>query len=443
MGESGLESAFPVAVRVDLNQGDEASIDVARAAIDSIHSRLPNTPLVISCPSEAIAQALMACDDRILAGTTVPAPDADLVVPGTPAISQDLFELDRNNARNARLVGPSTYPDPVLHPVPEPDTATLQLQQGWYRTADQVALHLQRRLIFRSGRLGLTEIVYVLIFLAVAGFEAYAHYPAEMPWGVWLYPVGIAFAFFIVYVLNVRGLEEAYVSQRTLAEGLRVRFFLRVLGTGYERQGRVTTLHGRHMGWAQIALRAIDLYLASKGTPSVPEGLRAERAAFARKYWIDAQFTYFEGKNGDAGALEKMERSARRSELISRGALILSALFVFGWAIFTMNVDHHMVEAWEKRATFTTALMLVVSAVVHSYAHKRGYESLAHRYQSIGGFFHHASQEVARLTNAMAENPSAWDDLQRFAHSVGDMELLESGDWMLVQRERPVEVRAG
>ncbi len=442
MGESGLESAFPVAVRVDLDQEDEASIEVARAAIASIRSRLPNTPLLISCQAEAIRQALEGIDG-VFAAVETPAPDADLVVPGTPAISQDLLELDRNNARNAKLVGPTTDTDPVLQPVPEPDSATLQLQRGWYRTADQVALLLQRRLIFGSGRLGLTEMVYVLIFLAVAGFEAYAHYPTVIPWGVWLYPFGIATAFFIVYVLNVRGLEEAYVSQRTLAEGLRVRFFLRILGTGYEDQGRVTTLHGHHMGWAQIALRGIDLYLASQKAPSVPDGLRIERAAFAQKHWINAQSSYFEGKNGDVGALEKMERSARRSEMISRGALVLSALLVFGWAIFTLNVDHETVEAWEKRATFSTALIIVVSAVVHSYAHKRGYESLAHRYQSIGGFFHHASQEMDRLTARVAQDPSAWDDLQRFAHSVGDMELLESGDWMLVQRERPVEVRAG
>lgn len=443
MGENGLESAFPVAVRVDLDQGDDASIEVARSAIASIRSRLPNTPLVISCQAEAIGRALAAGDEKILAVVSTPSPDADLVVPGTPAISEDMLELDRNNARNTKLVGPATDSDPVLQPVPEADAATLQLQRGWYRTADQVALHLQQRLIFRAGRIGLTEMVYLLIFLAVAGFEAYAHYPKELPWGVWLYPTGIALAFFIVYVLNVRGLEEAYVSQRTLAEGLRVRFFLRVLGTGYEDQRRVTTMHGHHMGWAQIALRGIDLYLASKRTPEVPDVLRSERASFAQTNWIDAQLAYFEGKNGEVGALEKMERSARRAEMISRGALILSALFVFGWAILTMNIDHEMAEAWEKRATFITALTLVVSAVVHSYAHKRGYESFAHRYQSVSGFFHHASQEMAHLTTKLVNDPSAWEDLQRFAHTVGDMELLESGDWMLVQRERPVEVRAG
>lgn len=83
----------------------------------------------------------------------------------------------------------------------------------------------------------------------------------------------------------------------------------------------------------------------------------------------------------------------------------------------------------------TAALSAVVAALAHGYADKRGYKEHAKWYDRMGVLFASAEPRLAELLDRGRE-----DEAQQLVIDLGEEALAESSRWLLLHRERQLEV---
>jgi hypothetical protein len=217
-----------------------------------------------------------------------------------------------------------------------------------------------------------------------------------------------------------RGWHRKYLDYRTLAEGLRVQFYLSAAGITNDNESKFThdnflQTQDPELGWIRNVMRVA-------GTRCDADRIETrEGLEFAIREWVTGQLAYYQRK------AEQWIRRNRNTERLSRLSLVTSAvvvlLILFGGATF----GDRLVDP----------LFVIMGSILLAYGVRQGYaqstaeKELIKQYEFMLRVFHNAER---RLDNAH-------DDAERrqVLRALGGSCLDEHAEWILMHRDRSID----
>jgi hypothetical protein len=325
-------------------------------------------------------------------------------------------QLDHETAESKReLLG--EFKESVLS-----DREALALDR--YAYVDALATRYGRQMVQAH------RVLHRLVLWSFFCFVLFAHLPkAREPW------LFASLAFLaIAYVSHQRArrinVDTRSQDYRAVAEGCRVRFFWKIAGVQESVPDNYLVTQRTELDWIRNGLRGWDI-AAGEESPGTFSDV-AKRLEFVLKRWVDAQSHYFKSKareNLDTSELN--ERGVKRLiyvTLILAGAIailsIVNARFHYEWYEFAVTWSVIVIDSF-----------LAAGALLHHLSERLAYAEHAKQYKRMEGVFGSASKAI-REKIAANDLHAARACLQ----ALGKEALAENGEWVLLHRERPLEL---
>jgi hypothetical protein len=237
--------------------------------------------------------------------------------------------------------------------------------------------------------------------------------------------LGIFSAIVLLYLWQKRqDTQGRYLDYRALAEGLRVQFYWRLAGLA----DNVSTSYLRkqldELRWIREALRGSNVL----PPPAEP------RADLVLAHWVRGQADYFRSR-----AKLQMTR-IHHVELLSAislvaGLIATASLVVFWERLESMGTWHHWI-------VLVMGFAPIAAALWETYGERFGLRSQAHQYARFAIVFGRAEKVITHLEST--PNASHRQHSERsLIRELGREALMESGDWVLLLRERPIVLPKG
>jgi hypothetical protein len=268
------------------------------------------------------------------------------------------------------------------------DAAVLEAIDRQFIRADSLAGYMQRR----SDRLFNT--------FGIAAFAmgiAYLIYDKVTESKILLlfYMVILLMSLLVYYLFQTKRWFSKYLSYRSLAETLRVRFFLALAGLDRRMHTReLISLTGIYrfpgFGWIGFALDAIEPTAAE--APLSAEEYRS-RSRVVEQAWVDDQYRYFVRK------VEIMERHRswigqfKRGVFIT-GLIVLTTMFMFSDALH--HVDTRTGLPLQNLLTLCSGTLAVVLGVWELQQNKMAMQELLWQYRNQLSQFQRARLQLQR-----------------------------------------------
>jgi hypothetical protein len=289
-----------------------------------------------------------------------------------------------------------------------------------FATADTMAEYFSRR-----TRISL-NVLFGAVTVAAVVFDLYMHLFAHAWIMLLIYLVLLTATYGLVLHSRRKEYHSRYLDYRAIAEGLRVQLFWKLAGIGKSAADFYLHKQRSELDWVRYAIRQWHLGIPRAGRseqPSYADGLR-----LVQKHWIDDQFSYF-------------QRASKREERRLKGAERFAGLLVvIGIALALVQVGLlGLVDDEPAHALLVTiALAPILAGLVLGYVEKRAFGNHAKQYERMSVLFSNARRQLARLLDA-GEVVRA----QLIVEELGKEALMENGDWVLLHRDRPIEVPKG
>jgi hypothetical protein len=182
--------------------------------------------------------------------------------------------------------------------------------------------------------------------------------------------------------------------------------------------------------WIRCALRASDLE-AAVGAGGLSADVSALRGVIA--HWVEAQYAFF------TRAEERDERQVHRLEACARWLARLGFAGIVALVAITaleqFRVIEELDEARHHGLVVAIAVAAAAAAAIHGYLEKLALEAHTKRYARMRALY----RSALRLLN---ERPGG-DDPDRVRlvlRELGREALDENADWMMLHRDRPLEL---
>ena len=223
-------------------------------------------------------------------------------------------------------------------------------------------------------------------------------------------------------------LEEKYLDYRTLAEAARVQFFWRLSGVPDCAADHYLRDQRDELEWLRQAVRAMDL--PSEAAVHLPDsriGLQITLTA-----WVKDQMNWFRKKAPEQAALA--EKFSKRAGWWFKAA-ISAVLFTVAFHAVTNTwfTDLHDLVIPALPAFY--GMLFAVSGVIKLFEDIMAHQEQSNRYRKMAAHFSLCNE---RLATGLANN-----DLQTARLMVlmmGRQALAENAEWLLLHRQRPIEV---
>lgn len=295
----------------------------------------------------------------------------------------------------------------------------------WYGIADALALRFQRRV--RWALPGLL----VAAVTGFAGYELHTHLEGAHLWGLEMFLLFFASMIVAVRWIQARAHERKFLDYRALAEGLRVQLFWRLCGIPDSVSEHYLRRHRGELSWIPMAIASLSV---GAEFPPIDEAGGAlplgRRRRLAREWWLDRQREFF------ARNAHRAERMARRSFVMAYGLLGLAmAVVAYLWFAGRVLGHHPSGDPHEHWIHIGIGVTLAASAAFRHFVERRGFETDARRYGLMHLLASRALEAVGDDRDSL-ESESAAAVFREF----GRESLAENGDWLLLHRERPLEV---
>ncbi|HSG97547.1 MAG TPA: hypothetical protein VLA11_06115 [Woeseiaceae bacterium] len=282
--------------------------------------------------------------------------------------------------------------------------------------ADWLAIHYQKL------TLRMLKITHVLTFLMGFMFILFSDLRTQE-----IYMVGFL-AFFALsagaHVLAKRkGWQRKYLDYRTLAEGLRVQFYLSAAGITGDNESKFThdnflQTQDPELGWIRNVMRVagtrcdVDRIVSQAGL------------AFALKMWIGdnetGQLGYYRRKA--AQWIKRNRNTERLSALALAASIIVILLIIFGGTFGETYID---------------VLFVLMGSILLAYGVRQGYaqstaeKELIKQYEFMLRVFHNSKR---RLDGAEDD-----DERHQILRALGGSCLDEHAEWILMHRDRSID----
>jgi hypothetical protein len=302
-----------------------------------------------------------------------------------------------------------------------------------YAMADALAISFQRC----TSRI--QRELHIGAFFAFLFFVLSVHLPGRLFSSLpghktWL--VAAALALSAAMYLRLRRarsneLDIKHQDYRALAEGLRVKFFWGLAAVPDSVAGHYLGNQRTELDWIRSGLRGWEAAAGARG-PAAGAGLSArESVELTRKYWVEQQRRYFDkAVRQNKRKHQYWNRWARRC-IVAAMALIAALLVLF--LLWGPGADQH--ELWVGGLAVLTEAALALSAIVHHYNERMAYAEHAKQYSRMDKIFRRAQ----RLVSWAMEDQNYHRAITAI-RDLGREALLENGEWVLLHRERPLEL---
>jgi len=318
----------------------------------------------------------------------------------------------------------------------------LQRTRDCFAAADVLAVQNQRQSFWSL------KWILALVFAAVVTYEVLEQVLQIFAWAMLSYPIVLGVAYATYYWAHWHDYQNKYQDYRALAEGLRVQFFWRLAGlkdsveANYLRKQRV------EMYWIRTAVRVLwglqgGQYEAS-ASPVSP-GQQAERLQLVLQHWIDDQHSFFSRR------AETENHKHERFEKLVHIGMVVGLLLSLGIGLLfaTPNPISHATHEWFEKSHWAEGILIVLTSlpllgamVIHTYVEYRALSQQARQYRAMELLFANARHQWQVLTQNPAADASVADMLG-LIEELGKEALVENADWVLLHRDRPLEVPHG
>lgn len=312
------------------------------------------------------------------------------------------------------------------------DVAENELPGGMAATLNRYAMTDALAIRFRRHWLLAQSSLHGGTFAAFACFLLFVH--GKGNWiGFLIASVALLAGTIVVAGLSKRwALDTQHVDYRAIAEGLRVRVFWSLAGIrdsvadhylGKQRS-ELDWIRNGFRGWRIEDEAGADETGDSAARDERSRGERSNRLGFIRKYWIDHQQEYFS---------RTAKRSLKKSEDIELfGHICIWVVIVLGLLFFWPEMRE---EKYLGPLAIALEAVLALAAISHHFSNRMAYEEYSKQYERMASLFARGSELLGNfLERGDVENA------RRCVKLVGCEALTENGDWVLLRRERPLEV---
>lgn len=218
--------------------------------------------------------------------------------------------------------------------------------------------------------------------------------------------------------------QGRYLDYRAVAEGLRVQFYWRLAGLPDSASTNYLRKQLDELRWIREALRGCAT-LPPRAQP------RMERVF---EDWIKGQTRYFRARTAHQEHL--MHRIEWASGAFLATGLIAALALVVLWPALERHAGvHHWI-------VLVMGFTPIAAALAEAFAEKSALRAQANQYARFATIFQHAETVMTRLQSRApgAERSAAERAVVR---QLGREALMESGDWVLLLRERPLVLPKG
>ncbi len=317
----------------------------------------------------------------------------------------------------------ATYSSGLLGRVPDlelPGGASVTNEQ--YRAADALAIHYQRRVHGSLRAVHLLAVLMGLVLLVYSEFDG----PKLMVLGF----LALFFAGLAVHVTGeVREWHRKYLDYRALAEGLRVQLYWSLAGVVDAASAEFAydsflQQQDVDLGWIRHVMR--------QGSLSRRRGQAPDAA------WVDWVISEWVGAAGPAadgqGQLAYYARKEAQNNARYRRTSLLGRVCLWsgiGVAILLLLGDAAGTAEWRRPMLVLMGVLPLIAGVWDAYSHKRADKELIKQYAFMSGVF--------RKARKLLDGSRDVEFRRRVLKALGQAALEESGEWLLMHRERPLE----
>lgn len=306
-----------------------------------------------------------------------------------------------------------------------------------YALADGLAIHFQK-LTRRSMRLLFFDTGLSAAFL----FACFGHGPEAVQFISLVLYVGAALLAFGIYMNAEHGqFKTKYLDYRALAEGLRLQIFWRLAGLREDVADFYLRKQKTELDWIRNAVRVWNA--ACAGAPPAPA------LELVRDHWVRDQARFFDR------AAKRDHRAGEREKTCSQwllgATLVIAAGLILSlscnreksWAILHRNVFERLGRPEYKMELHGLIVVIMgmlpaIAGVMAGFSLKMAYGEQKKQYERMAKLFGRGAE---CLDHALATNDRAL--ALRTIRDLGREALEENGDWVLLHRERTLEMRIG
>ena len=346
------------------------------------------------------------------------------------SIAADWRHLDRFNREHQRLLAQgrvlrhAALLDSVLVNARRADLALLEAIDGGYSIADSLAMQYQKGSDLLFQLFGLLTLLIGAVYLCYERL-----FRSSLMLVAYLGVLGVSFLLFTA--LRRKDWFASHLACRTLAESLRVKFYLAVAGADHLVFAQelfalsgIDAFHG--FGWIRVALRSVERTDAAAAPPA------AEEAAAVDEAWIGSQHAYFARKVAALGANQQRVRRFKKLLLWVMLGVVLALVFYDERLehlqfIVPVPVRDLMMLLWGGLA--------VVLGAWELHQNKMATVELLWQYRNQCDHFGHARTELSLTTAA--------DSRRRVLARLGRNSLMESYLWAIHRFHREYEPPTG
>jgi hypothetical protein len=316
---------------------------------------------------------------------------------------------------------------------PDPMPSMMREDLDFYAIADVLSQRFQKRTKTTL------QLLLMFVFFAALFYEMYSEL-FEEPVMLLLYLGMFVLSFICYYWAAKKAYQTKYLDYRALAEGLRVQFFWEIAGVPDSVADYYMRKQRSELDWIRHAIRTCTIENTPHKIGSSDEhaaqlieteqslkehhAAQKERLDLALKFWVEDQAKYFaKSAHRDHDSLHKHERT---TTLLFGGALLMAAMQTFLGGMPT----HYLLLG--------IGIFPVIAAILQSFLQKNAIAEHKRQYDRMSVFYHRA---VVHLQKLIGEDRLA--DARNFLAELGREALAENGDWILMHRDRPLEVPKG
>ena len=399
------------------------------------------------------ASASLSCAIRHIVPETATMESFDKICRRIDLFNNDASRLSQEPAAaEESAAGLLNVPTPSVPSILEQLPAGCRRMLEQYSAADRLALRFRARALSTWVRVFVGVAVSALFFNIHSSFFAVAQTApsslteglSAMPWFLIASLACSAFTASWLYGRAEKGeYQTKYQDYRALAEALRIQFFWRIAGVTEPVVDRYLRKQHSELEWIRSALRSCDVMAAISGP--APEKLalpRRDRLELVSK-WVGNQRRYYSSKaSAEKAKLEKETTTVGRLLKFSAGFSIVLALILtipLMAAAVSATALHRLVPSARQHGAWMVVIpMLAVSGgLLLGYGKQLARAEHVRQFGRMSELFYAAEIELQALVSQDGESAAG------LVRELGIEALDENGDWLILHRERPLEVPPG
>ncbi|TRZ50473.1 hypothetical protein D4S03_06705 [bacterium] len=286
-----------------------------------------------------------------------------------------------------------------------------------------------------------------VIIMAFSAFMIWSVYSAIWPmtYSLLLFVSLMVVTYLMKKKSDKEEVESQYYDYRTLAEGLRAQFYWKYLGLKENVYETYSSKYRGEIGWIRHAIKAASM----KVNLEIRKGLSPvgtnENVGFVKRHWIDGQASYF--AKGISKRKVTIKANSKYTPLLLTGwGLTIASFFALKVIAIIKNpgnidiLSMEDVKEWKLYNILEICFdfFLAATAAWATFLEKRGTKDEVKQFHRMNIIFAQAKELLEKALKA--------GDLymaRRVIIETGQEAITENGDWLLMQRSRPVEVPLG